>query len=172
MEIRALQSAQPSARRWRCSVPKTFGRRVARHPPSTTAPQSRFAKILVKRHPRRPLPPDERLGDERHSGAHGDPARRQRAVSGALDLSVELAVENVVIGAAGAAHGYRADQEQQKAPEVWPSMGGEAAFSPFFILCGDFASTAATGGVGVACSPLFVVPFRLPFWGPPVSWGK
>ena len=41
-------------------------------------------------------------------------------------LSVELAVENVVVGAAGAAHGDRADQKQNEMPEVRASMEGEA----------------------------------------------
>ena len=40
--------------------------------------------------------------------------------------SVELAVENVVVCAAGAAHGDRADEEQQEMPEVRAAMGGEA----------------------------------------------
>ena len=54
---------------------------------------------------------DEKQQQQRRRRADRDPARRQRAIAGALDRSVELAVEDVVIGAARASHGDGADQE-------------------------------------------------------------
>ncbi len=35
----------------------------------------------------------------------------------ALDLLIDLGVDNVVIGAAGATHGHGADEEQQQYPD-------------------------------------------------------
>ena len=45
-----------------------------------------------------------------------DLAGRQRARARALDLRVDVLVDEVVVGAAGAAHGDRADQEQREMP--------------------------------------------------------
>ena len=70
---------------------------------------------------------DQRLGDEeQRGGARTDAARRQGPAPGARDAGVEIAIEDVVIGAAGAAHGDRADQEQQQMPNVGPAMDGVA----------------------------------------------
>ena len=70
---------------------------------------------------------DQRLdGEEQRRGARTDASRRQRPAPGAGDAGVEVAVEDVVIGAAGAAHRDRADQEQQQMPEVGPAMDGVA----------------------------------------------
>ena len=45
------------------------------------------------------------------------PRRRAAAAPRPLDLRVEVAVDDVVVGAAGAAHGDRADQKQQEVPD-------------------------------------------------------
>ena len=71
--------------------------------------------------------PDQRLRDqERGGGSHAGAAGGQRAAAGALDAGVELAVEDVVVGAAGAAHRDRADQEQREMPEVRAAVRGKA----------------------------------------------
>ena len=71
--------------------------------------------------------PDERLGDEKGGRRRdADPPRGQRAVARALDARVELAVEDVVVGGAGAAHRDRADEKQREMAEVGSAMEREA----------------------------------------------
>ena len=55
-------------------------------------------------------------GKPRPGGGHL--AGRQRPRAGPLDLAVDVLVDDVVVGAAGAAHGDRADQEQREVPGV------------------------------------------------------
>ena len=70
---------------------------------------------------------DKRLQDEKRRGvSHADPPGRQRAAAGALDARVEVAIEDVVICAAGAAHRDRPNQEKEEMRDIRPMMGGEA----------------------------------------------
>ena len=48
----------------------------------------------------------------------------------ALDLAVEIAVGDVVQGAAGAAHRHGADAEEGDEPPVGPAIGGERDAPP------------------------------------------
>ena len=58
--------------------------------------------------------PDQALHDqEQHGLAHGDGAGRDRAAARARHRRVDIAVDNVVEGAARAAHHQRADAEQR-----------------------------------------------------------
>ena len=52
------------------------------------------------------------ISSHAHACLQADRAGGQRAEGGARDLRVDVAVEDVVIGAAGAAHGDSADDEQ------------------------------------------------------------
>ena len=70
--------------------------------------------------------PDQRLGGQEYGRrADADPARRQRAPACALDFRIELAVQNVVIGRARAAHRDRADEEEREMPEIGPALERE-----------------------------------------------
>ncbi len=63
--------------------------------------------------------PDQRLRRQeggRRRDAHL--SRRDRPRARALDLGVEIAVDDVVPGAAGAAHGEGADEEQHHVPDI------------------------------------------------------
>ena len=63
--------------------------------------------------------PDQRLGDEKRCGLRdADLSGRDRARARALDQGVEIAVDDVVPGAAGAAHGEGADEEQREVPQA------------------------------------------------------
>ena len=61
-------------------------------------------------------------------------AARDRPRAGARDLRVDVAVDDVVVGAAGAAHGDRADQEEHEVPGVGigapGGVGGERRRPP------------------------------------------
>ena len=68
--------------------------------------------------------PDQRL--QREEGQrlrHAEPAAGERSLAGALDPGVEVAVDQVVDHAAGAAHRHRAEREQRDEPEVGPAGG-------------------------------------------------
>src|SRR5215203_1593849 len=73
---------------------------------------------------------EDREADERKRGEEGERlpdahlAGRQRTPAGALDAGVELAVDDVVVGRAGAAHRHRADPEQQAVERVRPGLPG------------------------------------------------
>jgi hypothetical protein len=61
---------------------------------------------------------DQRLDDEKHrSREAGDPARRKRPRPGAGHLGVNLVIDEIIPGAAGAAHGNRPGHEQEEVPE-------------------------------------------------------
>ena len=62
---------------------------------------------------------------ERSEDAHL--AGGQGPVPGPLDAAVEIAVDEVVIGRAGAAHGDGADEEEREMPEIRRRPGGERA---------------------------------------------
>ena len=56
---------------------------------------------------------DQRLQDQKQRGlGDADLAGRNGTRAGALDAAVEIAIDDVVPGAAGAAHGEGADEEQ------------------------------------------------------------
>ncbi len=70
--------------------------------------------------------PDQRLRDQEGGGGRDrDLTGRDRARARALDPPVEVAIDDVVPGAAGAAHGERADQEQHDMPEIDVLAGGD-----------------------------------------------
>ncbi len=70
--------------------------------------------------------PRERLqGEEDRGRQHAHLAGRDRPRARPLDAAVEIAIDDVVPGAAGAAHRKRADEEQREMDEVWRgSVGG------------------------------------------------
>ena len=69
--------------------------------------------------------PDQRLQDEERRGlADADLAGRDRPRPRPLDAAVEIAIDNVVPGAAGAAHGERADEEQNDVEKTGPARVG------------------------------------------------
>ena len=68
---------------------------------------------------RRTAAADERLGDEEELGcARRDAARGQGAAARALDAGVDLAIDEVVVGRARAAHGDRADEKEREMSQV------------------------------------------------------
>ena len=68
---------------------------------------------------------DQRLQhQERHCLFDGHLTRRDRPRARALDLGVEIAVGDVVPGAAGAAHREGADEEQQAMPRIGIGFAG------------------------------------------------
>src|SRR5262249_59066126 len=78
--------------------------------------------------------PDERLQHEK-SGGGGDRhlSRRNRARTRALDPCVEVAIDDIVPGAARPAHGEGADEEEGEVPDIDPAAGvncGESGGPP------------------------------------------
>ncbi len=67
---------------------------------------------------------------ERDRGFDADRARGDRPHAGALDLGVEVAIDDVVEGAAGAAHHHRADAEQHDQLPIGPASGREGDAPP------------------------------------------
>ena len=68
------------------------------------------------------------MRDQEHGcRADADPARGQRTAAGALDSAVELAIEDVIIGRARAAHGDRADQEERQVSDNRPLCSASPA---------------------------------------------
>src|SRR5262249_52242623 len=68
---------------------------------------------------------DQRLQDEknrRRADAHLP--RRDRSRAGALDPGIEVAIDDVIPGAAGAAHGESTDEEQDAMPKIDALAGG------------------------------------------------
>ena len=66
---------------------------------------------------------DEALKREEGEGAfERDLSRGERALAGALDPGVEIPVDDVVIGAAGPAHGDGADQEEKAVERIGPGL--------------------------------------------------
>ena len=73
-------------------------------------------KLLNESSTRKPI---SACSDQKHRGlTHADLPGGNRTRARALDAAVEIAIDDVVPGAAGAAHGEGADEEQREMQEV------------------------------------------------------